>query len=68
VTRKELTAALVKIELDLLSRRDLTDLAHVREVKQLLFLPESQGEIGEENLSFEDLNTLATAVEGKLPP
>lgn len=68
MTRKELTAELVKIELALLSARDLTDLAHVREVKRLLFLPENPGEFGDEDLSFDDLNRLATAVEGKLPP
>ena len=67
MTRKELTAALNRVELSILSGRDLTNLEHVREVKRLLFEPQTESELGDQAFTAAELDALATAVEGKLP-
>jgi len=64
VTRKELTQALTRLEVKLLSERNLTDLGHVREVRQLL---EGGPGAGGDELSKADQEVLATAVEAQLP-
>jgi len=67
MTRKELVRRLNKIELALLSARDLTDVAHVRELRKLLFQPQEREDLRDASLSDQDLDALAIAVEAKLP-
>jgi len=67
VTRKELTAALVKRELEILTARDLTDLDHVRAMRLLLFRPESEFDLQSAELSSAQQDVLAEAIAAKLP-